>query len=348
MADELKYSKYFLNELPREQREQGFGKYPMFTIWTDDDIIKGSHCFSAMIMGPEATKVSHGPHLHKTPEVLVALGTDPENPKDLGATVELCMGPEMEVHTYSTSTLVYIPAKLIHCPFRVKEVKRGVLRLGTTKAYARYFMPFLVSKFHKDYPHIKIHLDEGSSLDMINSLVELKNEVAVIAKAADNPKVAFVPFSQEELVVILPTTHPLSRKKAVDFRELSKEPVIMKEVGSGTRKLVNELFIKNNCTPHVLMETSNSEFIKQLVQQGEGISFLVRAAVALELKEKKLATVPLKDQQVYLDVSFAYLKDASLSPPAKAFVGVLRKLWAGDIRPQDIGSLMAKILSQKK
>ena len=229
----------------------------------------------------------------------------------------------------------------------MKEVKRGVLRLGTTKAYARYFMPFLISSFHKAYPHIKIHLDEGSSLDMINSLVELKNEVAVIAKAADNPKVTFVPFSQEELVVILPVGHPLTRKKAVYFSELAKEPIIMKEVGSGTRKLVNTLFIKNNCTPNVLMETSNSEFIKQLVQQGEGISFLVKAAVALELKDKKLATVPLQGQQIYLDVSFAYLKNIFLSPPAKAFVEVLRKLWAEDIRPQDIGSLMVKILAQK-
>ena len=124
MTEGLKYSRYFLNELAPEQREQGFGKNPMFTIWTDDDIIKGSNCFSAMIMGPEAVKVSHGPHIHDAPEVLVALGTDPDNPKDLGATVELCMGPEMEVHTYNTSTLVYIPAKFIHCPFRVKEVKR--------------------------------------------------------------------------------------------------------------------------------------------------------------------------------------------------------------------------------
>ena len=230
----------------------------------------------------------------------------------------------------------------------MKEVKRGVLRLGTTKTYARYFMPLLISHFHKAYPHIKIHLDEGSSLDMINSLVELKNEVAVIAKAADNAKVTFVPFSQEELVVILPVDHPLARKKVLEFGELAEEPIIMKEVGSGTRKLVNTLFIKYNCTPNVLMETGNSEFIKQLVQQGEGISFLVRAAVAPELKDKKLATVPLKDQQIYLDVSFAYLKDTSLSPPAKAFVEVLRKLWAADIRPQDIGSLMVKILAQKR
>jgi hypothetical protein len=44
MSDALKYSRYFLNELASEQREQGFGKSPMFTIWTDDDIIKGSGC----------------------------------------------------------------------------------------------------------------------------------------------------------------------------------------------------------------------------------------------------------------------------------------------------------------
>jgi DNA-binding transcriptional LysR family regulator len=52
----------------------------------------------------------------------------------------------------------------------MKELKRGDLRLGTTKTYARYFMPFLISGFRKAYPHIKIHLDEGSSRDMIYSI----------------------------------------------------------------------------------------------------------------------------------------------------------------------------------
>ncbi len=122
---EKKYSQYFLNELAPEQRERGFGKNPRFLVWTDDDIIKGSHCFSVMVMGESATKVAgHGPHTHKDPEVLVALGTDPDNPKELGAEIELCMGPEMEVHTITTSTLVYIPANFIHCPFRVTRVDR--------------------------------------------------------------------------------------------------------------------------------------------------------------------------------------------------------------------------------
>jgi LysR family transcriptional regulator, low CO2-responsive transcriptional regulator len=208
----------------------------------------------------------------------------------------------------------------------MRELKRGVLRLGTTKTYARYFMPFLVSNFHEAYPHIKIHLDEGSSADMIHSLVGLKNEVAVIARAEENPDVRFIPFSQEELVVILAPDHPLASRDTIPVHDLAEEPIIMKELGSGTRKKVNALFAQNQCTPEILMETSNAEFIKELVHRGEGVSFLVREAVSIELREKKLATVPLEGQTIHLDVSIAYLKNQNLSLAAQAFVDILLKI----------------------
>lgn len=230
----------------------------------------------------------------------------------------------------------------------MKELKRGVLRLGSTKTYARYFMPSLLSSFHKDYPRIKIHLDEGSSLDMTNSLLEFKNEVVVIAKASENPAVTFVPFSQEELILVVPVNHPLTAARSVSPQELAREPLIMKETGSGTRKRVNMLFKQHHCTPNVLMETSNNEFIKQLVQKGEGISILVKACVAAEIEEGKLATLPLKGQRIYLDVSFAHLKKQPLSAPARAFEKVLKKLRSEDLRPQDIGALMLKILAQQR
>jgi DNA-binding transcriptional LysR family regulator len=122
----------------------------------------------------------------------------------------------------------------------------------------------------------------------------------------------------------------------------------MKEVGSGTRRLVNELFSINDCVPDILMETSNTEFIKQLVQRGEGVSFLVREAVALELKEGKLATVPLDGGKIVLDVSIAYLKNQHLSRPAQAFLDILKKLSPEEMTPQGIGSLMAKMLARRK
>ena len=230
----------------------------------------------------------------------------------------------------------------------MRELKRGVLRLGTTKTYARYFMPLMFTSFHKNFPNIKIQLNEGSSADMIYSLVDFKIDVAIIAKAIDHAGVNFFPFSREEMALIAAPDYPLAGKKEVSFKELAKEPFIMKEIGSGTRKLVEELFARAKCKPNILMETSNTEFIKQLVNRGEGVSFLVKEAVAAELKNKDLIEVPLKGHKILLDVSIAYLKGQVLSPPARAFVDTLTRLRSGDIDPMGIGALMTKILAQRR
>ncbi len=230
----------------------------------------------------------------------------------------------------------------------MRELKRGVLRLGTTKAYARYFMPLMITSFRQKFPNIKIQLNEGSSTDMIYSLVDFKIDVAVIAKAVEHSEVNFFPFSREEMALIVAPDHHLARKKEVSLEELAKELFIMKENGSGTRKLVEELFANAKCTPNILMETSNTEFIKQLVHRGEGVSFLVKEAVAAELKNKNLVDVPLKGPKILLDVSIAYLKRQVLSPPARAFVDTLTKLRSEDIDPMGIGALMTKILAQRR
>jgi len=232
----------------------------------------------------------------------------------------------------------------------MRELKRGILSLGTTKTYARYFMPLMITTFHQNYPNIKIQLNEGSSLEMIHSLLDFKIEVAVIAKATDHPDVNFSPFSKEEMAVIVAPDHHFARKKAVVFKDFANEPFIMKEKGSGTRKRVEQLFSDENCTPDILMETSSTELIKQLVERGEGISFLVKEAVGAEIKEKKLTQVALKDRKLFLDVSIAYLKGQVLSPPARAFVDTLKKLKSEDedMHPMGIGLMMAKILAQRK
>lgn len=123
-----KFRKCFLNELTPEEREIGFGASNMFVTFADNDIIEGCNYFSAMWMGETATKTpGHGPHTHPVPEVLVALGSDPDNPKDLGAEFELYMGTEMEKHIVNKSALIYIPENTVHCPFTITRVTRPFL-----------------------------------------------------------------------------------------------------------------------------------------------------------------------------------------------------------------------------
>lgn len=207
----------------------------------------------------------------------------------------------------------------------MRTVKQGVLRLGTTKVYARYCMPRLISSFREVYPQIEVHLEEGSSLDMMRSLFELRNEVGLIANVDNNPEITFIPFSQQEMVLIAAPDHALALRKSVSVEDIVAQPIIMREVGSGTRKLVDDLFSKRDLVPNVLMKTNNLEFIKQFVQWRNGIAFIRREAVAAELADRTLTALPLQGERMAVDVNIAYLKHQYLSPSARAFVEMLKQ-----------------------
>ena len=72
-------------------------------------------------------EISHGPHMHKYPELFMHLGTDPDNPMDLGAEVEMCVGPEMEKHIITKSTIICLPANFPHSPWTILKVTRPFL-----------------------------------------------------------------------------------------------------------------------------------------------------------------------------------------------------------------------------
>jgi DNA-binding transcriptional LysR family regulator len=230
---------------------------------------------------------------------------------------------------------------------QMKELNHGLLELGCTKAYAKHIMPSIISVFHRAYPNIKIILEEGSSMAMIKNLHELKNEVVVVAQMEINdPRIQFIPFSQEEIVIVLPVGHPLSRKKEVAFHDIMREPVIMKEKGSATRKKILDLYKKHNAVPNIFMESDNTGFIIDLVERGAGISFLVKPAIDQKIKEKKLVSRKLKDTEIFLDVCFGYKKNIPLSPAAKAFYEVVKNSFIRTSPQGGVGSIMARILAE--
>ncbi len=65
--------------------------------------------------------IGHPPHIHKYAKLLMVVGTDPEHPVDLGAEVELQMGPEREKHLITEYTVVFIPPNFVHCLYIIRK-----------------------------------------------------------------------------------------------------------------------------------------------------------------------------------------------------------------------------------
>jgi hypothetical protein len=117
---ETKYGKYILYTRPGTEKKG----LPDVVARLDNDMLEGGQHFLAHRISPWYVPRTHSPHFHKDAEMLVMLGTDPDDPWNLGAEVHLCMGKEMEEHIITESCLVFIPPKLIHCPISYHKVTK--------------------------------------------------------------------------------------------------------------------------------------------------------------------------------------------------------------------------------
>jgi DNA-binding transcriptional LysR family regulator len=205
----------------------------------------------------------------------------------------------------------------------MKELRRGALHIGTTKTYARYLMPNYISAFHAKYPEVSIYLNEGSSMEMIHSLFHIKNDLAIVASTTFPKSLQNISFGQEEILLVASPDHPLALTGSVTVELLASTPIIMREEGSGTRRVVLDMFRSRNLFPTILYEASNLEFIKTLVTGGEGVSFIVRPAVERELSLGTLREIKITDAQLVMDCNVVYLRGRTLSRAADAFLAVL-------------------------
>jgi DNA-binding transcriptional LysR family regulator len=195
----------------------------------------------------------------------------------------------------------------------------GSLRIGTTESYSKCLMPKLLSGFQTSFPAIKISLDVGNSEEIEKNLTTYRNDLAVIGVTRLSPKLKSIPFLKEELVLIVSPKHPLSKRKSVSLRELEAYPLIIRAKGSTTRRILLKAFKELEVRPSLLVETGSSEFIKQWVSEGKGVSVIVKRIVEDEGKRGIVRIVPLTEK-LCLEVAFLYLKEQRFNPAVKTFV----------------------------
>jgi len=196
---------------------------------------------------------------------------------------------------------------------------QGLLKIGTTESYSKCLMPKLLSGFQTSFPAIKISLDVGNSEEIEKSLSTYRNDLAVIALTRVSPRFESIPFLREELVLIVSPDHALSRRKSVSLKELEGYPLIIRAKGSTTRRILLQAFKDLDIHPSLLVEAASSEFIKQWVSEGRGVSVIVKRIVEDEETRGMIETVPLVEK-LYLEVAFLYLKEERFNPAIRTFV----------------------------
>lgn len=120
-------------------------------------------------------------------------------------------------------------------------------------------------------------------------------DMALTEGFADDPELAAEVFAHDALVAVAPPGHPLLADAPISAARFVQEPLILRELGSGTRAVVEQAFREKGLTAVPRLSLGSTEAVKGAVAAGAGLALVSRLAVSLELETGRLALLPLSD-----------------------------------------------------
>jgi DNA-binding transcriptional LysR family regulator len=169
-----------------------------------------------------------------------------------------------------------------------QESLHGALRLVGGMTVCLYVFPTLLSEVRRVHPNLDLKVTVGSTERSIAMLRSGAGDLGLLTLPIDTSDLISVPVLEEELLVATYPNHPLAMKRRIAPTDLSKQPFILFETGSITRRIVDDFFSRERIEAEIVMETENVEIIKAMVRSGLGISIVPWQAVAGDVRAKQL------------------------------------------------------------
>jgi DNA-binding transcriptional LysR family regulator len=206
-----------------------------------------------------------------------------------------------------------------------KGLLSGKIRF-TIVSTGKYIMPYYLSPFNKQYPAVELLMDVTNRSRVIKSLQENKTDFALVSVMPTQPEL------EEEL--LMPNTLWLVAgqglalkpdKKEYDMSIFKDMPVIYREMGSGTRMVLEDYMKKVHIYPTVKLELTSTEAIKQAVIAGLGVSILSIHSLRTELQTGDITLLPVQGFPLYSHWRLVWLKGKRFSPAALAFLELIKE-----------------------
>jgi len=226
---------------------------------------------------------------------------------------------------------VYSEAQTVRHAWR--GLTAGLLRLGASTTPASYLLPARVADFRHRHPGVEVRIVDGNTGDIVAMLGRI--DLAFIEGAVPDAlpaDTAVYAWGTDEVVAIVPAGHQLATRrsglKSVSLAALARQPLVMREPGSGVRHLVEAAFRQAGLTASASLELAGVEGIKQAVRAGLGVGFV--SALSMRHEDGALHALPIGRDGLRRTLSI-------LVPHAQTSARAARQFLA-DCLPGDVNS----------
>lgn len=174
---------------------------------------------------------------------------------------------------------------------QLKGMQRGRLSVGIVSS-AEYFAPHLLGPFYRRYPSIEVALNVGNRAELTDRLKDNLDDLYIFGFPPQDVDIAITELGQNHLVAIAPKSHPLARKRSLNWNDVADELFIVREKGAGTRAAVEHHLERMGYSLRHQLTIASNEGIKHAVLARMGLA-IVPSLCLDEGDQRDLVQLPI-------------------------------------------------------
>jgi len=194
----------------------------------------------------------------------------------------------------------------------------GRLKLSIVST-GKYIMPYFLADFVKDHQSIELEMDVTNKIKVVESLENNEVDFAFVSILPENINVDYVELMQNKLFLV-GSVNDSYNKSSYGKEIFSQLPLIFREKGSGTRRMMETFIETNNIAIKKRMELTSTEAVKQSIKAGLGYSIMPLIGMKNELQYGQLRIIPVSGLPLITHWSIVWMKGKNHSPVAAAFL----------------------------
>lgn len=213
-----------------------------------------------------------------------------------------------EVHAINYKTMAF------------KGKLTGKLKI-TSVSTGKYVIPYLLADFMKLHSEVELMLDVTNKNRVVKSLERNEVDFALVSVAPEM-NIQSIPLMENQLVLVANRSYK-KPKQPLSLNEIQQLPLIYREMGSGSRHMMERFLEQQNITITKKIELTSNEAVKQAIIAGLGCSIMPIIGIKNELYNGDLQIIPAEGLPQFSQWNLIWLKSKNLSPTAEAFKNYL-------------------------
>jgi DNA-binding transcriptional LysR family regulator len=217
--------------------------------------------------------------------------------------------------------LVNLRADAQEALVELRELQKGKLVIAANEFTALYLLPVL-AEFRRLHPMIRITVQRVLGSRIPDDVLRHSAELGVLTYDPQEPQLRSIVVYTDELILVVPPSHPLASAAQVSIRQLGAESFVAHIVPSPYRDKVIQAFRRYKTPLHMDIELPTLQAIKRFVAMGNGVALLPEISAENEIERGELIRIPVRELRLQRKLRLVYRKAASLSHAARAFLKV--------------------------